>query len=471
MNDMNRTTSLPRHPLRPAAVLAAFALLLCALPAGAGLSGAIGAGGVGHSLKETLKETTDNFGEMVSAFIEGNDDRVSELAGEIKKTPGKLIKRAFPVFEAPQAIAGRLQSAKQKIKRFAGGVKEGLTDARTALATDGDKKDGGWSDASLLKGEPLQATTNTDFAASSLKPRTVSSTTLTGKPAQGAGAASADPAWDFEQWVIAKQEANPHCYGVVDPETLPAECFGGTSAESPVANRVEDAPQARASDWASGNWTVEGDGWSGWDKSDLRYSDTDREAARVGAFAVRCWGVYEVSKRHGLYELMRERMQRNECPNEETRLASSDDAGNEYANALADMFEDDSAKPADADYQSALSDLEAKEEATRERERLAPKCDEYRAAIKQFFTTQGKYAIAQYDGESFDQSSVNAAYGRLRNAATSVDVDFDSALSASQSVWYKEASGSSTAEARSKVWGAVDASSTTFVKNGGVCDS
>ena len=474
MTDMNRMKSRPRRALRPAAALAAGALLLCAFPAGAGwLDRGIGVASASHSLKETLAETTGIVGEIVSAFIDGDDETVSELVGEVAKTPGKLVKRAFPVLDAPHAVAGKLKSAKQRLERFAGGVREGLADARAALAVGGDKTGGGWSDSALLEGEPLPAPANTTFAASKYGTSADVLAALTGKAGQesdAAGARPADSSWNFEQWVIAKQEANPHCYGVVDLATLPPECFGEAGAESPVADKVGDSPRAGATDWAAGDWTTD-TGWAGWDGSDDRYSDADRAAARVGVFAANCWGVYGVSKRHGLYELMQARMQRNDCPNEETNPASSDDSESEYATALADVLEDDSATPADADYLSALNDLEAEEEVERERARLAPKCDEYHVALKQFFTTQGKYALAQYDGESFAQSSVDTAYTRLRNAATSVDVDFDSALSASQSVWYNEASGSSTTEAKNKVWGAVDASRSAFVKHGGVCAS
>ena len=368
MIDKNCITSRPRRALRHVVTLSSCILLLCTLPAGARLSGAIGVAGAGHSLKDTLDETTGLFGEMVSAVIDGDDEAVSELMGEVAKTPGKLIKRAFPVLEAPHMLAEKLKSAKQKIERFAGGVKEGLADARAALAVDRDGTNGGWSDASLLEGEPLQAPADTAFTTPNYESPAAVFAALKGGAGHApgtTGAGSADTSWDFEKWVIAEQEANPHCYGVVDPETLPPECFGQVDAESPAvksgADRVDDSPQAGASDWASGNWTVEGDGWSGWDKSDLRYSDDDREAARVGVFAANCWGVYEVSRSHGLYELMRERMQRNECPNEEKNPASSDDAGNEYTTALADVFEGDSTTLADGDYLTALNDLEEKE--------------------------------------------------------------------------------------------------------------
>lgn len=372
MIDMSPVTRRPRNVFHFAVTLAAGALLLCATPAGAGLSGAIGAGGAGHSLKETLAEATDNFSEMVSAFMKGDDERVSELAGEIKKTPGKLIRRAFPVLEAPHAIAGRLKSARQKIERFAGGVKAGLADARAALATDKDDKSGGWSDAALLEGEPLQAATHTAFAASNLKPRTASPAAPMQQPAQAA--ANPGDSWDVEAWVIAKQDAKPHCYGVVDPATLPAECFGGAAAGKPAANKADGPPQTGGVDWAADDWDAD-TGWAGWDKSDPRYREADRTAARVGAFAVRCWGVYEVSRSHGLYDLMQQRMQRNECPNEDTdRAATAGDDG--YLTALGDLEEKEAERlrleEEERERQARLEaeERERQEEARRRRARL-----------------------------------------------------------------------------------------------------
>ncbi len=395
MIDMNCLKSRPPRTLRLAVTLVAGALLLCALPAGAGLSGGVGTAGAGHSLKETLAETTDLFGEMVSAFIEGDDETVSELMGEVAKTPGKLVKRAFPVLEAPQAIANRLKSAKQKIKRFVSGTGERLTDARAALATDGGDKNGGWSDASLLEGDPLPTPTKTTFAASNLEPRPMSPATLTGKTGQEPGAAGAKPAdssWDFEQWVMAKQDAHPHCYGVVDPETLPPECFGDAGAASPAAGKVADSPRTGAADWVAGKWT-EDDGWSGWDNSDDRYSEADRDAARVGVFAADCWGVYEVTTRHGLYELMRARMQRNECPNEETDQASYDDATvpGDYLSALNDLEAQEAAR---LRLEEEERERQARLEEEEERERLARR-EERRRLDERERQRQREYDLAE----------------------------------------------------------------------------
>ena len=403
MIEMNCLRIRLRNVFRPAVTLAASILLLCTFPAVAGLSGAIGASGASHSLKETLEENTGIFGEMVSAFIEGDDETVSELVGEVAKTPGKLIKRAFPVLEAPQAVAEKLKSAKQRVARFVGGVEETLTDARAALAIDGDDKSGGWSDAALLEGGPLQAPAGTLFATPNYESPTEVLAALKGEVEPGTtGGKSADPSWDFEKWVIAKQEANPHCYGVVDPETLPPECFGQVDAESPApsptADLIEDLPRVEAADWAAREWAAEDDGWAGWDKTDDRYSDADRDAARVGIFAAECWGVYGVSRHGPMYDLMRARMQRNECPNEDTNQASSGDA----------------TAPGDDGYLSALSELEAKEEQERllaeeqrrleaeERERQA-RMEEERRQEEERLAAQRRQEQQEYDRQAAQQ--------------------------------------------------------------------
>ena len=307
---MNR----PRRRLRivpyPAAVPAAVVLLLCAAPAGAGwLDRGVGVAGAGHSLKETMKENLDILGKSLGAAIEGDGATVSEFAGEIEKTPGKLIRQAFPVLDTPHALAEKLESAKRKIGRFTGRVKERLTgagatlvaDARAALAIDREGEDGGWSDAALLEGEPLPAPAGTKFTASGYGSAADTLAALRGETPRKPGEAGRKPAassWDFEEWVVSEQEARPHCYGVVDLETLPADCFGPARAEAPAPKRAEDTPQAEGFDWASGEWTAEDTGWAGWDASDPRYSEEDRDAARVGVFAARCWGVDGVS-RHG----------------------------------------------------------------------------------------------------------------------------------------------------------------------------
>ncbi len=383
----------PKHRLRiashPAAVPATVVLLLCAASVEAGWFGrGVGVAGAGYAIKETLEESTGIFGKIVSAVIEGDDARVSELSGEIEKTPGKIVRRAFPVLEAPHVVAEKLKSAKRKIDRFVGGAGERIADARAALAIDRGGEGGGWNDAALLEGEPLSVPVGPQLAAPGPgydSPAEVLAALRGEEAPRTPGETGGRPAAtsrDFDDWVVSAQEARPHCYGIVDPETLPADCFGPVRAEAPAAKRAEDSSQVAGEgfDWASGEWTPEDTGWAGWDSTDPRYSDEDRDAARVGVFAARCWGVYDVSKGSGLHGLMKERMQRNECPSEETTepAVSSGDAGSEYATALAGVLDENSTSPADGDYLAALNTLEAKEaerrrleEEAREQARLA----------------------------------------------------------------------------------------------------
>lgn len=271
MIDINHSMCRFRRVPRPAVALLAGALLLGATPAGAGwLDRGAGVAGAGKSLKETLAENTGIFGEMVGAFIDGDDEKVSELAGEVAKTPGKLIQRAFPVLEAPQAVAEKLKSAKRKIERFVGGAGETLADARAALAVDRDRQGGGWSDAALLAGEPLPAPPETAFTAPKYRYESQAGAlaALKGEVSRKPGAAGDKPAassWDFDEWVVAKQEARPHCYGVVDPETLPADCFGAATAEEPAAppavSQVRDSSSGDSGDeYAAALAGVLGDG-------------------------------------------------------------------------------------------------------------------------------------------------------------------------------------------------------------------
>ena len=252
---------------RLAAALLAATLLLGATPALAGwLDRGVGVAGAGNALKETLAENADRFGEMVSAFIEGDDETVSELVGEVAKTPGKLIKRAFPVLEAPQAIADRLTSAKQKVERFVGGVGETLTDARAALAIDRDERNTDWAGALLDDDAPLPALAESVFTApgqeSPAEVLAARGTKVNRQPGE-AGNTATDP-WDFERWVNANQTARPHCYGVVDLDTLPADCFSaanpGQPAVEPETERVEASTAGdSASEYAAALADVLGD--------------------------------------------------------------------------------------------------------------------------------------------------------------------------------------------------------------------
>ena len=164
--------------------------------------------------------------------------------------------------------------------------------------------------------------------------------------------------------------SRPHCYGIVDEESLPADCFEPASAATPGTKKVQGSPRAEGEgfDWASGEWTVEGSGWAGWDRSDDRYTDEDREAARVGYFAGRCWGLYGVSGDSPTYRLMKRRMESNDCPNEDASRESSGDSRSDYDTALAGVLREDTGPSASGGYRAVLNALEEKETELRREE-------------------------------------------------------------------------------------------------------
>ena len=457
------------------------------------LARGIGVAGAGTAVAATLDRTTGIFDKMMDAVISDDSKAASALERELEKTPGTIITKAFPVLDAADAVADRVKSAKRKIDSLVDKSGEGLADARSALASWGNTESGSRSEAALLEGEPLLTPVDTEF----VEPRRHSSDEVLAELREEAGlkpretdVESSVSSSDFEQWVIAEQEGRPHCYGVVDPDTLPPDCFEPLRSAKPVeAEQSQDEVAGNGTDWASGNWTVEGSGWSGWNTDDIRYSEEDRQAARVSFYAARCWGVYGVTKREPTWILMKEKMERNECPNEEADQADSQEPDDDYARALDTVVSGGSDATSDDSQLAALDALEAKEaelrqiereverqdrleeEGRRERVRLSPECEEYTAALDQFFGTQQEYALAFYGGRSFDQKDIDDAHRRMRRAARSVDVDFDSARSVAAEVWNEEVTASSAAEARRKVSRAIDASRSAFVRHADVCHS
>ena len=118
------------------AALTLAAVLLCAPPAQASslAASSVNAGGAGNAVKKNLEELTEIFGEMVDATITGEDAKVRKLWQEVKKSPGRIAKEAFPVFKVGAGAAERLKSAANKIERFAGRVGEAAADGRAAAA-------------------------------------------------------------------------------------------------------------------------------------------------------------------------------------------------------------------------------------------------------------------------------------------------------------------------------------------------
>ena len=125
--------------------IAALAFILVAAPVQAGwLARMIGVGGVAHSMKKNLGELLDHVGDMSSAVMRGDGEKVEQIWKEIEKTPAKIIKEAFPVLKAGDAaiaakerITKGLQSADRKISRlFSGNGGVDSPDPRAALAVD-----------------------------------------------------------------------------------------------------------------------------------------------------------------------------------------------------------------------------------------------------------------------------------------------------------------------------------------------
>ena len=91
--------------------------LLAAAPAEAGWLGrGIAVGGVGYSLKKNIGELIDDAGEVLSAAVEGDMERVEGGFKEVRRFPIKLIVDAFPVLRIGSEVAERVASAKARVK-------------------------------------------------------------------------------------------------------------------------------------------------------------------------------------------------------------------------------------------------------------------------------------------------------------------------------------------------------------------
>ena len=328
----------------PLAALAATVLLLATAPTNAGwMPRGIAVAGAAHSLKKNLGESVDLAGEIVRAAFEMDAREVGRLSEEMKRLPGKIVRDAFPVLAAGAGAVGvarssgqklkeGLKSAERKIGRFVAGVGGTIADARAALAIDEGER--GWyeSKTGILGKAPLP------------------------KPAIAIAASAPNNVAGVGAWSTGQ-----------DRSEKPADIEGrgnGTPGRGP-----------KSFDW-NGDWSVTDDGWSGWDRSDSRYDDEVRYEARVGYFALHCWGVEAVDRRSPFYPIMKKRMEDNNCPNENADQALTDDwddrdgAQDDYTAALADALGDDEDASAGSDYAAALSALEAREaEALRKAER------------------------------------------------------------------------------------------------------
>ena len=137
---MNRMHIVTKSPSAGVLAVAAFitAALIIGGPAEANmLARGAGVGGAGHSLKKNFGDLADQLGEMTDAVIEGDDEKARQAWQEVRKTPGKIVREAFPALKAGAETAERVQAAVRKVRRFPGRAGEALADARAALA-DGE---------------------------------------------------------------------------------------------------------------------------------------------------------------------------------------------------------------------------------------------------------------------------------------------------------------------------------------------
>ena len=169
---------------------------------------------------------------------------------------------------------------------------------------------------------------------------------LGGKPLPKPASAETGPAdsslrSQFKEWA-RQHEQYPHCWGVVDANHDPHKCMAEADAKRAAADKAQKArlakPNEEKFDWSS-EWMVEGDGLPVWDRSNSRYDDKDREAARVAFYASKCWGEHYATRDNPLlYDQMKRRMDRDECPEQEGNQEQADETKSDYEASLADAL-------------------------------------------------------------------------------------------------------------------------------------
>ena len=351
MTDGRKPGNTPRCMPFVAAMLALAVILLPAAPADAGLLGrSIGVGGAGHSLKKNLGRLIERAGEMADAAMDGDKRRANKIWDDVRKTPARIIKDALPILGIGAAAKDRLKSAENKIKSFVGKARETVsgagaggkvrslvTDARAALAVSGKEKDLYGSRTGILGTKPLPA-----------------ASVASASPVPKAKAASGGRSPWFKQWVLKQQQEYPECWGVVKAGTDPDECMARAKARKEAEKKARKsavasaagtaaATKAKGSGGTSGDREAKNSGWGGWDRSDSRYDDEDREAARVSLYAARCWGIDGVSNSayDPMFPLMKRRMRNNECPEEDKARKSDGDTKGGYDKALSKTLDED----------------------------------------------------------------------------------------------------------------------------------
>ncbi len=398
-------------------------------------------------LKKFFGDIIDRAGEGLSGVIAGDDSAPDRaLQGQREALGRLLVHKIDPTHGGATSLYNKLKSAKDKIKdkikSVVGRAADTVSDARTEAL--GHAKTAAHTVGTLLVPE-ASADTLIDrrgALAVTAKDRALyeSGTGILGdRPLPTPASAKTSPAESplqakFKEWARWHEEY-PHCWGIVDANSDPERCMAKAddarrraAAEAAKKPKPEKADDGKI-DWASDNWKAEGTGWAGWDRSDSRYDDADRDAARVGIYAWECWGAPGVTADSGLYDLMKGRMARNECPEKE-RGQDQGDEGDQgkgsYEAALADRLGDDGAETAaEGDsYRDALSALDAQDEPA---QHGAGADDVYQAALGNLEARNdelrdiesGEISEARLEGDHDGQSELSA---RLPDTQCSADI-------------------------------------------------
>ena len=307
--------------------------------------------GDGKAQEEAFQGAIGQVGMIAVDYVDPTDGRFEEYWNRAKSAKDK-IGRFFR--EAPDAVA----EAKAEVGERLGSVRRRIgqngADARSALAVAPDEKPLYESGTGILdRSRPLPT-----------PKRTTTSSTRSGAWDQDASRSSS-LSWSEKDFVKRHYDYR-HCWGVFDDDHDSYECMAETDAKRRAAAGAQRAqpnkPSKEKFDWSS-EWTVKGDGLPVWDRSNSRYDDEDRDAARVAVYASRCWGEHYATRDNVLlYNLMKSRMKRNECPQEEVDEAESKGKKSDYEAALSGALGEEETVSEDEDYHGALRALEAWEE-------------------------------------------------------------------------------------------------------------
>lgn len=310
--------------------------------------------------QNTLQKVHDKLLDRVSEQFDllandGTQKQANAVFGKAIKDYAEIpMNAADPTYGVGPALWNKLKSklkfTEDKIKHFVGGTSHTVSNARADTLVDRR------SSLAVSAKERTLYESNTGILGNRPLPKLASART---------GPTDSPLRSKVKEWA-RQQQQYPHCWGVVDASHDPYECMAKEDAKREVtavnARRAQLNKSSKEKfNWSS-KWTVEGDGLPVWDGSNSRYDDKDREAARVEFYASRCWGDHYVTRDNMfLYNLMKGRMERNECPGED-RQEQADKGKGAYEEALTAALGAEHVASEDEDsYLAALEDLDAKD--------------------------------------------------------------------------------------------------------------